>query len=137
MTRAPDVFFIWYGCWDSACGNAGATTTRTILENFTPNVGGTPYSKSTPCTRICSAKRRVAHSCMPAVLSIPDSAKLGKQPQRTLRNGPGVVVSRWPVTKIIGHRLTSLLKSSLCLCRSQWNHLNDKSLHVHVRRRAF
>jgi hypothetical protein len=55
MTRAPDVFFIWYGCWDSACGNAGATTTRTILENFTPNVGGTPYSKSTPCTRICSA----------------------------------------------------------------------------------
>jgi len=43
MTGTPGVYFIWYGCWDGTCGNAGNPTTQSILEDFAQNVGGTPY----------------------------------------------------------------------------------------------
>jgi Phosphate-induced protein 1 conserved region len=43
MTGTPAVYFIWYGCWDGTCGNAGNPTTQSILEDFAANVGGSPY----------------------------------------------------------------------------------------------
>ena len=43
MSGTPGVYFIWYGCWDGTCGNAGNPTTQSILEDFTANIGGTPY----------------------------------------------------------------------------------------------
>jgi len=43
MTGTPGVYFIWYGCWDGTCGNAGNPTTQSILEDFASNVGGSPY----------------------------------------------------------------------------------------------
>jgi hypothetical protein len=43
MTGTPGVYFIWYGCWDGTCGNAGNPTTQSILEDFVQNVGGSPY----------------------------------------------------------------------------------------------
>jgi hypothetical protein len=43
ITFTPDVFFIWYGCWDDNCGQAGDSNTRLILEDYIENLGGTPY----------------------------------------------------------------------------------------------
>src|SRR6185369_441538 len=43
MSGVPGVYFIWYGCWDGTCGNAGNPTTQSILEDFVQNVGGSPY----------------------------------------------------------------------------------------------
>jgi hypothetical protein len=43
LSGTPGVYFIWYGCWDGTCGNAGNPTTQSILEDFTANIGGTPY----------------------------------------------------------------------------------------------
>jgi hypothetical protein len=43
MSGTPDVFLIWYGCWDATCGNLGNTNTQAILTDFLQNVGGSPY----------------------------------------------------------------------------------------------
>lgn len=43
ITGTPDVYVIWYGCWDDNCGNAGDTATQFILTDFISNVGGSPY----------------------------------------------------------------------------------------------
>jgi hypothetical protein len=43
MTFTPDVFFIWYGCWDDNCGQAGDSNTQLILSDFVQELGGTPY----------------------------------------------------------------------------------------------
>jgi len=43
MSGTPGVYFIWYGCWDGTCGNAGNPTTQSILADFVSNVGGSPY----------------------------------------------------------------------------------------------
>lgn len=43
MTGMPGVYFIWYGCWDDTCGNAGDTDTQFILTDFISEVGGSPY----------------------------------------------------------------------------------------------
>jgi hypothetical protein len=43
MTFTPDVFFIWYGCWEDNCGQAGDSNTQLILTDFIQNIGGTPY----------------------------------------------------------------------------------------------
>jgi hypothetical protein len=42
MSGSPDVFLIWYGCWDDNCG-VGNTDTQAILSDFVSNVGGSPY----------------------------------------------------------------------------------------------
>jgi hypothetical protein len=34
MSGTPGVYFIWYGCWDGTCGNAGNPTTQSILADF-------------------------------------------------------------------------------------------------------
>lgn len=44
MPGTPGVYFIYYGCWTAACGNAEAEDTMNILSDFTQNFGGTPYS---------------------------------------------------------------------------------------------
>ncbi|MFL6466959.1 MAG: hypothetical protein ACJ72Z_03280 [Pyrinomonadaceae bacterium] len=43
MTATPGVYFIWYGCWTNDCGQNGSVSTRTLLEDFTSNIGGSPY----------------------------------------------------------------------------------------------
>jgi hypothetical protein len=43
MSGTPGVYFIWYGCWDGTCGNAGNPTTQSTLADFVSNVGGSPY----------------------------------------------------------------------------------------------
>jgi len=43
ITGTPDVYVIWYGCWDDTCGNSGDTATQFILTDFISNVGGSPY----------------------------------------------------------------------------------------------
>ncbi len=43
MPGAADVYFIWYGCWDDTCGNAGDTNTQMILTDFASSLGGSPY----------------------------------------------------------------------------------------------
>lgn len=43
MTGTSGVYFVWYGCWDDTCGNAGDTTAQSILTDFVSNVGGSPY----------------------------------------------------------------------------------------------
>ncbi len=43
MSGTPDVFIIWYGCWDGTCGNAGDIATQLTVEDFLSNVGGSPY----------------------------------------------------------------------------------------------
>jgi hypothetical protein len=43
MTGMPDIYIVWYGCWDDNCGNAGDTATQFILTDFISNLGGSPY----------------------------------------------------------------------------------------------
>lgn len=43
MIGASDIYVIWYGCWDAACGNPSSLDTRTILNDFLINLGGSPY----------------------------------------------------------------------------------------------
>jgi hypothetical protein len=42
-TDAPDVFFIWYGCWEDTCGTAGDTMTSSLVTEVSGTLGGTPY----------------------------------------------------------------------------------------------
>jgi len=42
MYGTSNVYFVWYGCWDEAC-RAGNTATQAIIEDFSSNVGGSPY----------------------------------------------------------------------------------------------
>src|SRR5215813_12135286 len=43
VTSTVDAYFIWYGCWDSTCGTAGDPVTKTLVEDFTSSIGGSPY----------------------------------------------------------------------------------------------
>jgi hypothetical protein len=43
MTGTRNIYVIWYGCWNSNCGQAGDTNTKDILTDFLITIGNTPY----------------------------------------------------------------------------------------------
>ena len=43
VSGTPDIFFIFYGCWDLNCGQNGDPDTANAIEIFASNIGGTPY----------------------------------------------------------------------------------------------
>ena len=43
LLGTPDLYVVWYGCWDDNCGNVGDTATQSILTDFMGYLGGTPY----------------------------------------------------------------------------------------------
>jgi len=43
VTSTADVYFVWYGCWDSTCGAGGDPVTQSLVEDFTSSIGGSPY----------------------------------------------------------------------------------------------
>lgn len=43
ITANPDVYIVWYGCWDNTCGSAGDPVTKSIVEDFASSIGGSPY----------------------------------------------------------------------------------------------
>jgi len=43
ITGPVDVYFIFYGCWTSVCGNNGGPNTASELQLVMSNMGATPY----------------------------------------------------------------------------------------------
>src|SRR5262245_34381547 len=39
MSGASAVYVVWYGCWQSDCGNMGSPATVDVVEQFTSSIG--------------------------------------------------------------------------------------------------